>query len=284
MGDGGGEEPARLDGQEIVGAVHHHRRHPDRPERRRHIDVTRASDCRAGHSTRQRGTLKRGVQVAIQPAFVTARVEVAHRAAFAPVVDRLHPRREVLFGERARMVDIGLPIRECRHQDQPGEPFWMRRGVDDGGRTAVTMPDHEHPLGARGIGHRRHVRDAFIDRRDRARPVGEPDAALVHHDQAGTRGKAMQERGEDRVAPLHVEMRQQALEKEHVDGPVPDHLVGDRASLAVGVLSPWPHMTPPVALCRLLTQVTSTFRAAEYDNRATPSWPQLADRPPLASL
>ena len=157
------------------------------------------------------------------------------------------------------MVDIGLPIRECRHQDQPREPFWMRRGVDDGRRTAVTMPDQEHPLGARGIGDRRHDprrvhrSSGSCPPRRRARRRVDPSRSggNARQGDAGTRRRSGRTTAcRDATAGLGERTRRRARRRSP----------GRRSSIpAVGVLSPWPHMTPPVALCRLLTQVTSTI-------------------------
>lgn len=122
------------------------------------------------------------------------------------MVDRVHPFREVLVGECARIVVIGGPHRERGHQDQSRDPFRMRCGVHNRRWPAVAMPGDEHPDGPDGVGHGGHISDTFIDRRDRARPVRQADSALIHHDQTTTISNAIQKRGEDRIAPLHVEM------------------------------------------------------------------------------
>jgi len=57
------------------------------------------------------------------------------------MVDRLHPRREIVFGESARMVGTGRPVCERRHQDQSRDPFGTGRGTDDGRRAPVAVPD-----------------------------------------------------------------------------------------------------------------------------------------------
>jgi hypothetical protein len=131
-----------------------------------------------------------------------------------------------------RIPTGGLPNREVGLGPVQGEgdrALGIGRGEQHRHRAALGDAEHDGSLRPDGVHHRAHVVHPGLE-------VGEPvlrhavreaDPALVEQDQAGERREAVQEPGEPRLVPHHLDVRDPAHHEDHVDGPRAHHLVGD---------------------------------------------------------
>jgi hypothetical protein len=100
--------------------------------------------------------------------------------------------------------------------------------AEEGGQSRSVDPDRVHD-GEDVVG-------LLLDGRHIGQPVRQPHASALHHDERGEPGAPFDVVVLVRVHPGEVEMLDRFHAGDHGDGPVADHLIGQRRPVALDVL------------------------------------------------
>ena len=178
---------------------------------------TGAHPQKSGEPLPHRGVLRNGRRSYIQT------------DGFSPmrqhVVDRLS---HLLVGRREGVIVPECPARKAADHDQRHGALGIGRGEQRAHRAAFGISEQRGAFGADLVQHRAHVIHALLERGRIRHPVGQAGAAFVEHDQAGKRCELVQEAGDARLLPEHFDVGQESGNQHQIDGPLADHLIGDR--------------------------------------------------------
>ena len=220
--------------------MQHERGHPDGREHVAHVDLEvhhvelaegpRA--CALSHAERE------VLDLLVHPFAVEVRARQLDRAPEALVLRvvalRLLARHPVREAGRAREP------RQRPVDDERPAALGVGGREEDAHRPALGGADHGRGRGAGRVHDRAHVVHAGLEVGDAGHAVGQSGAALVEQDQAGEGSEPAEERRLPLVRPDELDVRDRAGNPDQVEGPVAQHLVGDRdlAALRVARLRP----------------------------------------------
>src|SRR5207244_365755 len=111
----------------------------------------------------------------------------------------------------------------------------MGRREQRGQPASLGEPEERGAFGTNGIEHRQHVVYLLFQRWELCRSVGEPGSPHVKDDQSRERGEPIEESSKRRLFPLVLDVAERTREKDQVDRPATDRLVGDVDIAATGV-------------------------------------------------
>jgi hypothetical protein len=112
-------------------------------------------------------------------------------------------------------------------------PVRVRRSEQQTERTPLGDAEQHRSLGFGGVEHGAQVRHTLLERRYRRHGIGQPGAGLVVHDHPRERRKALVEARDLGVAPLYVDVRDEARDDDEVDRAITEDLVGNLQSSAI---------------------------------------------------
>ena len=118
---------------------------------------------------------------------------------------------------------------EAVDEDEPGHTLGMGRRVQHGHRSATADSVEDRALRPCLVHHGMDVVHPEVERRQLAECdwVGDAASALVERDHPCERAEALEERGQVRLIPLHLDGVPELGGKHHVDRPVSEDLVRD---------------------------------------------------------
>src|SRR6185312_5787687 len=112
------------------------------------------------------------------------------------------------------------------HEQQGLSAFGIRRREEHRQWAAFGHADQSGALGADLVHDRANVVHALLERADR-NVVGEAHSALVEHDQARERGKAVVEAPDAGLVAKHLQVREGAVDEDDVERALANGVIGD---------------------------------------------------------
>ena len=223
--------------EKVVGPGHHERRDGDRREDRPHVGRSDHLDHRAD-AARARGAALDARHLGTRPLVGRPLLrEELQAGAGAPFGgERLHQRLDRV---EARVARLGQPLRERAVQRQRERALRVGRGEHDAHRAAFGHAEQRCPFRADGVHHDPHILHAFLERRRPDHSLGQTGPPLVETNESREGRESAEEAGHPWLLPLELEVADQSWNPNEVEGPVAQHLIGNREITAPRVPYDW---------------------------------------------
>ncbi len=160
------------------------------------------------------------------------------RCLFAPTVETqvsLEVGAVLLLAPAPRVVRRPHHARKPAAEDERSRALWIRRGEQQAHRRAFGDTEDCRPGGADIVHHSPQVVHARLECRSSRDAVRHARSALVEQEQPREGRQLLEPAREQGHTPSQLDVRHESRHVDEVEGPVADHLIGDRDVAAPGV-------------------------------------------------